>query len=123
MQEIPDEFSAAGAQIVVVSPDAAENLEGMANAKGLEFPVLSDPGMEVIAGYGLGYQLSEELDGLYQGFGVDVASTNKQQTPRLPVPASYVIGPGGLVHYAFIEEDYTQRPEPAEILEAVRRID
>ena len=123
MQDRVEEFTAAGAQIIVVSPDAMENLEGMANAKGLAFPVLSDPRMEVITSYGLGYQLSAELDGLYKGAGIDVAASNQQQTPQLPVPASYVIGSDGLVHYAFVEEDHTQRSEPAELLEAVKRID
>jgi peroxiredoxin len=123
MQDMLDEFTAAGAQVVVVSPDAAENLEGMAEAKGLEFPVLSDPQMETIASYGLGYQLTDELDGMYKGFGIDVAASNKQKTPQLPVPASYVIAPSGTVYYAFVEEDHTQRPEPAELLEAVRKID
>jgi len=38
------------------------------------------------------------------------------------VPASYVIDTDGIVRYAFIEEDHTQRAEPADLLAEVRKL-
>ena len=116
------QFEQAGATLVAVSPDAAANLEEMAAANGLTFALLHDAGFEVSGRYGLTYDFSAELEGLYQGFGLDVAARNQEPTARLPVPASYVIDPDGIVRYAFIEEDYTERPEPAELLAAVQGI-
>lgn len=108
--------------MIAISPDAQENLDGMAQAKGITFPLLSDSAMSVINAYRLGYELSAELDGLYKGFGNDLAQRNRQNTAQLPVPASYVVDTDGMVRYAFIEEDHTQRAEPADLLEEVRKL-
>ncbi len=35
---------------------------------------------------------------------------------RLPVPATYIIGQDGVITYDFVNSDYTQRLEPAEIV-------
>jgi peroxiredoxin len=122
MQELMPQFEQARATLVAVSPDGAANLEEMAAARGLTFPVLHDPGLEVTGRYGLAYDFSAELAGIYQGFGLDIAARNQEPTARLPVPASYVIDPDGFVRYAFIEEDYMERPEPTELLAAVQGI-
>jgi len=122
MQEKLAEFQQAGASVIAISPDAQENLDGMSEAKGITFPLLSDSAMSVINSYLLGYELSPELNGLYMSAGNDLARRNHQSTAQLPVPASYVIDPDGIVRYAFIEEDHTQRAEPADLLAAVQRI-
>jgi len=123
MQEKLADFQQAGASVIAISPDAQENLNGMAEAKGITFPLVSDSAMSVINSYRLGYELSPQLNGLYKSSGNDLAERNHQTTAQLPVPASYVIAPDGMVRYAFIEEDHTQRAEPADLLAAVQRID
>jgi peroxiredoxin len=122
MQEKLPDFEQAGASLIAISPDSQENLDGMAQAKGITFPLLSDSAMAVIDSYRLGYHLSDALNELYQGFGNDLAQRNHQTSAQLPVPASYVIDTDGLVHYAFIEEDHTVRAEPTVLLEEVRKL-
>ncbi|MEJ1297072.1 MAG: hypothetical protein RPU64_16245 [Candidatus Sedimenticola sp. (ex Thyasira tokunagai)] len=41
---------------------------------------------------------------------------------QLPVPATYIIGSDGVIRYNFIDADYTQRMEPAEILKQLERL-
>jgi hypothetical protein len=43
--------------------------------------------------------------------------------PRtLPLPATYVIAPDGLIAWSFVNTDYTRRAEPADILTALRQV-
>ncbi|MDB5433910.1 MAG: alkyl hydroperoxide reductase [Phenylobacterium sp.] len=36
------------------------------------------------------------------------------------MPARFVIGPDGVIRYAEVNPDYTQRPEPSEMPPAIR---
>ncbi len=72
--------------------------------------------------YGLVFTLSEELRPLYEKFGIDVPGFNGDDTFRLPVPATYVIGKDGTVLYAFVDADYTKRLEPDDIVEALKAL-
>ncbi|WP_275671805.1 hypothetical protein [Pseudomonas mandelii] len=39
---------------------------------------------------------------------------------KAPIPVRYVIGQDGLIRYAEVNPDYTQRPEPDAMLDAIR---
>lgn len=41
---------------------------------------------------------------------------------ELPIPATYVLEPSGIIRLAFIEEDYTKRLDPKNIVEALREL-
>ncbi|WP_256594984.1 MULTISPECIES: hypothetical protein [unclassified Pseudomonas] len=38
----------------------------------------------------------------------------------LPMPGRYVIGRDGVIRYAEVNPDYTQRPEPEAMLDTIR---
>jgi peroxiredoxin len=43
-----------------------------------------------------------------------------QASSLLPIPARFVISQAGLIRYAEANPDYTQRPEPEAMLDAIR---
>src|SRR5437763_11842194 len=78
------DFSQRGARLVAVSPQTPDNSLTMAEKHGLEFPVLSDEGGDVIAVYGLKYDVvSREV---YEAAGVDLATFNGTDGWILPAP-------------------------------------
>ena len=55
---------------------------------------------------------------------IDLAAFNADPSWTLPMPARYVIGQDGTIVYAEVNPDYTQRPEPEDVigvLEQARR--
>lgn len=120
-QHLP-EFKAAGATLITVSPQTPDSSLSTAEKNELEFEVLSDVGNQVAREYGLVFSLHEELRPIYNQFGINVPEHNGDDTYELPVPATYVIDQNGTVAYAFVNSDYRQRAEPAEILEALRTL-
>jgi peroxiredoxin len=40
----------------------------------------------------------------------------------LPIPATYVIGRDGIIALAFLDVDYRNRPEPSDVLTALRAL-
>ena len=82
-----------------------------ADGKGaLPFPLLSDPGHQVIEAYGL-------RDHSYDGKQYEDISFE-----GIPKAAVYVIDKRGRVAWMKVEEDYKQRPSNADIRRALDRL-
>ena len=85
-------------------------------------PILSDPGNQVAARYGIRWQYSEELKQLYQKFGINLPEYNGDDSWTLPMPTRLIIDQEGIVRYAEINPDYTIRPDPQETLSALKEL-
>jgi peroxiredoxin len=108
--------------LLLVSPQLPEHNQAIAKDKNLSVDILSDPGNEVAARYGLKYQLPADLIAIYQKFGLDVPKHNGDDSWTLPIPTTLIIDTEGIIRHADINADYTMRPEPEETLEALRMI-
>lgn len=107
---------------MVISPQTLEDSRILIEERALPFPVLSDPGNETATRFGLTFALPRELRELYRGFGIDLPSYNGDDSWTLPMPARFVIAPGGTIVSAEANPDYTRRPEPEETLAVVRSL-
>lgn len=106
-----------GAQLVAISPQTAPNSRRSQRENALSFPILSDPGNEVAAAFGLRFTLPDYLIDLYKNvFKNDLAVVNGDGSWTLPMPARFVIGQDGVIAYAEVNPDYTRRPDPEELL-------
>ncbi len=52
--------------------------------------------------------------------GVDLSKFNGDNSWELPMPATFVVARDGLIRWASVDADYTVRPEPDQVLDAVR---
>ncbi|HCT08470.1 MULTISPECIES: peroxiredoxin-like family protein [unclassified Pseudomonas] len=114
-------LKATGAQLVAVSPQTAANSRKSTRITELEFPILSDPHNDVAAAFGLRFELPDYLIELYKGFGNNLPLINDDPSWTLPMPARFVIGQDSVIRYAEVNPDYTQRPEPSDMLDALNR--
>lgn len=110
------EIAARGANVVAVSPQTQPNSRKSARQNQLTFPILSDVDGEVAAEFGLRFKLPDYLIALYQSLKNDLPAFNADPSWTLPMPARYVIRPDGVIAYAEVNPDYTQRPDPSELL-------
>ena len=121
-QALLPEIAAAGASLVAISPEKPDDTLSTQEKNALTFEVLSDIGQKVGRAFRLVYEFTEELRGVYQGFGLDIPGKNG--TPNewaLPVSATYVIGSDGVILYANTDVDYRYRADPREVLAALTR--
>jgi peroxiredoxin len=117
-----EQFASAGATLLLISPQLAKFNKSIAQEKNLSVDILSDPGNEVAARYGLKYQMPEYLIAIYQQFGLDVPKHNGDDSWTLPIPATLIIDTEEIIRHTDINADYTIRPEPAETLNALKKI-
>lgn len=116
LEAVLPQIRAAGASLIAISPQTAPNSRKAQRDNALSFPILSDPGNGVAAAFGLRFALPDALVDLYKSLKNDLPAFNGDPSWTLPMPGRFVIAPDGIVLYAEVNPDYTQRPEPAEML-------
>lgn len=117
---LPD-FEALGAKLVAISPQTAVNSRKSVRQNALGFPILSDTHNDVAASFGLRFELPDYLVELYKALKNDLPLFNGDPSWTLPMPGRFVIGQDGIILYAEANPDYTRRPEPEDMLPALRR--
>lgn len=120
LQEALPSFEALGASLVAISPQNAVNSRKSVRQNQLGFPILSDTHNDVAAAFGLRFALPDYLVELYKQLKNDLPAFNGDPSWTLPMPARYVIGQDGTILYSEVNPDYTHRPEPADMLPALR---
>ena len=122
LEEVAVQFKEKGAIMVAVSPQLVTYNKAMKEEKNLSFEILSDPGNQIAEKYRIKYEMPEDLIKVYKQFGLKVDEHNGDDSWTLPMPARLIIDQEGIIRYAEINPDYTERPEPEDTLAALREI-
>jgi peroxiredoxin len=120
MNAILPEIEKAGATLAAISPQTVKQAYFMHDQHRLRFPLLSDAANGVARQFGLTYRVSQEQQALYQRTFVNLPFVNGDESWELPIPATYIIERDRTALYASANEDYTERPEPEELVAALR---
>jgi peroxiredoxin len=119
LQEIHARIAEAGASLIAISPQTQKHSYMTRDMHQLRFPVLSDAGNQVARKFGLAYRLPPELQAVYEGIMTRLPGYNGDQSWELPLAATYLVQPDGMISYARVDADWRKRPEPEEILRAM----
>jgi peroxiredoxin len=120
-QRLP-EITAAGGQLIAISPQVPDKSADQVSSSRLTFEVLSDVGNKLAKQCGLVFTLPESLRPIYDAWQLDIPGHNADDSFELPMPATYIIGTDGIIHYAFVDMDYTKRLEPDIIIEQLKSL-
>ena len=119
MNSILPQIRHAGATLIAISPQTVQQSFFMADQHKLRFPLLSDSGNHVARQFGLVYRVPDFQQAVYRRVFINLPFANGDDTWELPIPATYILERDGSVLYASVNADYTERPEPSEILQAL----
>lgn len=106
------------ALMVAIGPQTQRQSDFMCDQHGLPFAVLNDPGNVVAEQFGLVYTVPEYHRVYFKSILVNIPFVNGDESWRLPIPATYVIGKDRRVLFAEAHADFRVRPEPEEALAA-----
>ena len=111
-----------GALVVAIGPQTERQSDFMAGHHGLPFPVLFDSGNKVAVQFELAYTIPEYHRAYYRSILVNIPFVNGDESWRLPLAATYVIGRDGRVVFAEAHADFRVRAEPQDVMSAVARL-
>jgi peroxiredoxin len=119
LQQHHSAITERGARLVAVSPQIPDESLSLTEKHELAFDVLSDIGSGTAKQYGLAFGLPDDLAAVYDKLGFDLQRVNGGHRSTLPLPATYVIDRSGVIRWAFVDTDYVNRAEPADVLAAL----
>jgi peroxiredoxin len=117
MNIILPQIEASGASLLAISPQIVQQSFFMADQHKLKFPILSDTGNEVARQFGLSYRVPDYQQAVYKRVFINLPFTNGDSSWELPIPATYILDHDGTIVFASHNADYTERPEPTDILQ------
>jgi peroxiredoxin len=117
-RDLCEQLRERGVGMIAVGPQIERQSGFMVNQHGLPFPVLSDPGNQVAAQFGLVYELPPYMRDYYRSILVNIPFVNGDQSWTLPLPATCVIARDGHIIFAEAHADFRVRPQPEETLAA-----
>jgi peroxiredoxin len=117
MNLILPEIEQAGAALAAISPQTVRQSFFMRDQHKLRFRLLSDAGNKVARQFGLTYRVPPAQESVYRRAFVNLPFTNGDESWELPIPATYILDRDGTILYASANADYTERPEPTEIMD------
>ena len=109
----------AGIAVAAISPMTRHQSFLTRDQHHLEFPLLSDSGNQVARQFGLVYSVPDEQRQVYRRTFVNLPFVNGDESWELPIPSTVAVDRGGKVLFSSADPDYTQRPEPLEVLAAI----
>jgi peroxiredoxin len=109
---------------VAISPQTRRQNDFAVQQHGLQFPVLSDPGCELAAHFGLAWTVPAASRRYFQSILVNIPFANSGLTYttapdaawRLPLPGLFLIDRDGRIAFSAAHADPRVRPEPTDLL-------
>lgn len=117
-----EQLRAAGGTFLAIAPEAAESAAQHADDHDLGFPILVDGDQTIATRFGLAFELPAAAREVQTRLGAPLDRLNADGSWRLPVPATYIVDTTGTIRWAHVEDDYTIRAEPDEVIEALRTL-
>jgi peroxiredoxin len=118
VQQALPQIREQGGQMVAVAPELPDNVKATQEKNSAKYTMLSDKGNAVAREYGIVFRISDKVIPFYDQF-FDIEQYNGDRSYELPLAATFVIDPDGVIRYAFLDADYKQRAEPAAIVAAL----
>lgn len=112
-----------GAKVIAVSPEKPEYLDVMAENTGAKFTLLYDDGYKIANAYDVAFKPSASTLFTYNTLlGAKLKETHSDESQRLPIPATYIIGTNGKIAWRQLDPNYKKRSSVDDILTALQNI-
>jgi peroxiredoxin len=112
-------ISAAGATVIGVSPELGQLSFSTSQGHNLNFRMLCDLDNGLALQCGLLFRLTDDVIQEYLADETDLTKIYGNGSWFLPIPASYIVEPGGTISRAYVNPDFRCRIDPADILRAI----
>jgi peroxiredoxin len=116
-QQAFPEIRARGALLAAVSPHLPRQNAFAVEQHHFTFPLLSDPACALAAQFGIAYTVPEPLQRHFRSILVNLPFVNGDPSWQLPLPATILIDPRGLILHAEAYPDHRTRTDPATLLD------
>ena len=108
--------------MIALTADRPAKLAQRLESKGYGYALYSDPALLAARKFGIVFQLDDETQAEYQGYGIDLEDASDQGRYQLPVPSVFLVEAGGTIRWVYSNPDYKVRPANEQLMRAARAI-
>lgn len=109
-----------GATVIAISPEKPELLQKTIEKTKAEFTLLYDEGYTIADAYDVTFKPDAAQRAVYNTLlGADLKKSQSDDSERLPVPATFVIGRDGTILWRHFDTNYKKRSTVADILKSL----
>ncbi|GAA0199740.1 peroxiredoxin-like family protein [Kangiella japonica] len=120
IQEVEDEISAMGYQLLAISPDTPSALQKTSKDKNLGYELISDYQLKATRQFGLAFHISDEYNQKVKSIGGKTARLAGDDKSTLPVPAVFILDTDGVIQFQYVNPNYKVRIKPELLLTAAK---
>ena len=120
IQEIEDDLSDLGYQLLAISPDTPSALQKTSEDKELSYELISDYQLKATREFGLAFHISEDYNQKVKSIGGKTARLAGDDKSTLPVPAVYIFDTDGMIQFQYANPNYKVRIKPELLLTAAK---
>ena len=129
-RELQPELRRRNALFAAISPQTTRQNNFTLQQHGLPYPLLSDPGAAIAEKFRIAYTIPPEHRRYFQSILINIPFNNAglsyhnatEASWRLPLPAVFLIDRTNTIAFAEAHADFRVRPEPADVLAALDRL-
>lgn len=86
------------------------------------YELYSDARAEAMRGFGIAWQMPDEMRKQYEGYGIDLEKASGEQHHLLPAPAVFLLDTEGKILFEYVNPDYKVRLESDILLAAANAL-
>jgi peroxiredoxin len=122
LQEAMPDIAKAGATLAAVTAEACGGALMAKRQKNFSFEILCDPDNGLALNFGLVFRLSDEVRDAYLAEKIDFPLVYGNESWFLPIPATYVVDPTGVIRHAYVNPEFRERMDPADIVTVLQSL-
>jgi peroxiredoxin len=122
LAEALPQIEAAGASLLALTPETGGLPLTMKREAQARFEILSDVDCGVGLAAGIIFRTPKLYRARLEASGINIPERHGNSAWFLPVPATFIVTPDGLIAWRFVDADPTHRAEPADVIETVRSL-
>jgi len=122
LAEAAPRLKAAGATVVAITPEIGGVALKTKRERKLQFEILCDVDNGVAMEFGLMFRIPEDIQKSYLKFNVNMPKIYGNDGWMIPIPATYVVGPDGVIAHAYVNLDYRERCDPESLIDIVKKL-
>lgn len=120
LAEAQDEIAKEGGQIAAIMPDQQHFTAELKSQSHARFPILTDVDNGYAMSLNLAFWVGREMEEMMTGAGWDPSRSQGAESWLLPIPATFVVGPDGVVKARFVDPDYRKRMAVEDLIAALK---
>jgi len=109
LQEIEADLKDMGYQIIAITTDQPSKIRETIDKHTLTYTVVSDHEMRVATAFGIAWYAPEKMIVRYKSYGMDLVESAGSDHGILPVPAVFLVGTDGVIHFQYVNPNHRVR--------------